>query len=136
MVNKRISTTGVGTTAPITLYSNSPENTDLAPNFKVIIPGNIIGPMFSSSADLAAEEIDGEVVIEIEKDDEKSAEASVSRDDGSFSAFAVPSLGDISILSNSVVYDASGQPSVTAVFKIKNSSGKTLKGINVRVQSL
>ena len=54
----------------------------------------------------------------------------------SVSTFAVPNSSDISILSNSVVYDASGQPSVTAVFKIKNSSGKTLKGINVRVQSL
>jgi hypothetical protein len=39
------------------------------------------------------------------------------------------------LVSNSVVYDAAGNPSVTAVFKIKNSSGRELKGINVRVQS-
>jgi hypothetical protein len=132
MVSKRISTTGVGTTAPITLYSNSPENTDLAPNFKVIIPGNVIGPMFSSSADLEATELEGEVQVEVETEGDET----VVEGGNSVSTFAVPNSSDISILSNSVVYDASGQPSVTAVFKIKNSSGKTLKGINVRVQSL
>jgi hypothetical protein len=132
MVSKRISTTGVGTTAPITLYSNSPENTDLAPNFKVIIPGNVIGPMFSSSADLEATELEGEVQVEVETEKDET----VVEGGNSVSTFAVPNSSDISILSNSVVYDASGQPSVTAVFKIKNSSGKTLKGINVRVQSL
>lgn len=132
MANKRISTTGIATTAPITLYSNSPENTDLGPNFKVIIPGNVIGPMFSSSADLEAGEIDGEVAIEIEPETEQDA----NKEDDSSSGTSIPSLGDISLLSNQVVYDASGQPSVTAVFKIKNSSGKTLKGINVRIQSV
>lgn len=134
MVSKRISTTSVGTTAPITLYSNSPENTDLAPNFKVIIPGNVVGPMFSSSADLEATELEGEVQVEVETETEK--DETVFEGGNSVSTFAVPNSSDISILSNLVVYDASGQPSVTAVFKIKNSSGKTLKGINVRVQSL
>jgi hypothetical protein len=43
-------------------------------------------------------------------------------------------LSDISLVSNTVVYDAAGQPSVTLVFKVKNSSGENLKGMNAKVE--
>jgi hypothetical protein len=46
----------------------------------------------------------------------------------------VPNVSDISIVSNTVVYDAAGNPSVTLVFKVKNSSGETLKGMNAKVE--
>lgn len=131
MTKARISTTGIATTSPITLYANSPENTDLSPNFKVVIPGNIVGPMYLASEDLSTGETDGDVNVVIEEPGDGSTE------DGTGSSYgSSPSLGDITVVSNSVVYSDSGIPSVTLNLKIKNSSGTKLKGINVRVQSL
>lgn len=45
-----------------------------------------------------------------------------------------PSLSDVQIVSNEVVRDAADIPSAKIVFKVKNSSGRVLKAINVRVE--
>jgi len=45
-----------------------------------------------------------------------------------------PKLSDIEIVSNEVVRDAADIPSAKIVFKVKNSSGRVLKAINVRVE--
>ena len=45
-----------------------------------------------------------------------------------------PSLSDIEVISNDVVYDSANNPTATVVFKVKNSSGVELKAINVRVE--
>lgn len=45
-----------------------------------------------------------------------------------------PSLSDIEVISNEVVLDAANIPSGKIVFKVKNSSGKVLKAVNVRVE--
>jgi hypothetical protein len=45
-----------------------------------------------------------------------------------------PSLSDIEVVSNTVVYDSAGIPSVKIIFKVKNSSGKVLKAIDARVE--
>jgi hypothetical protein len=45
-----------------------------------------------------------------------------------------PSLSDIEIVSNEVVFDSAGIPSAKIVFKVKNSSGKVLTAINSRVE--
>lgn len=129
MGKPRISTTGIGTTSPITLYANSPENTDIAPNFKIVIPGNIVGPMYVASADLSTDEVADDDIVVIDDPGDGSS-------DGGDSGSYMPSRSDISVISNSVVYSDTGVPSVTLKLKIKNSSGKKLKGINVRVQSL
>jgi hypothetical protein len=130
MTKAKISTTGVGTTSPITLYANSPENTDLAPNFKVVIPGNTVGPMYVASADLTTDEAGDDVTVVIVEPGDGSSDGTGA------SVSSTPSLGDITVVSNSVVYSDTGLPSVTLNLKIKNSSGKKLKGVNVRVQSL
>ena len=130
MTKARVSTTGIATTSPITLYANSPENTDLAPNFKVVVPGNVIGPMYLASGDLSTDEVGGEVDIVIDDPGDGSSENT------EVSGSSIPSLGDITVLSNSVVYSDAGIPSVTLNLKIKNTSGRKLKGINVRVQSI
>ena len=127
MTSKKISNTGVGIVPPVTVYSNSKENNDLSPNSKVVLPANIVGPMGSPSEDLGGEEINIEVIPE------EDVEVEVGKDPA---VYGVPGLSDIQLISNAVVYDASGLPSVTAMFKIKNSSGRELKGINVRVQSV
>ena len=63
MTTKRVSTTSVTADAPIALYSNSPENNDLGPNYKKVIPGNTVGAMYLSSGDVSYNEIDGTVVV-------------------------------------------------------------------------
>lgn len=45
-----------------------------------------------------------------------------------------PSLSDIEIVSNEVVFDSAGIPSAKIVFKVKNSSGKVLTAIHSRVE--
>jgi len=45
-----------------------------------------------------------------------------------------PSLSDIEVVSNTVVYDSAGIPSVKIIFKVKNSSGRMLKAIDARVE--
>jgi hypothetical protein len=45
-----------------------------------------------------------------------------------------PSLSDIQVISNEILYDASNNPSAKIVFKVKNSSGVYLKSVNVRVE--
>jgi len=45
-----------------------------------------------------------------------------------------PSLSDIEIVSNEVVFDSAGIPSAKIIFKVKNSSGKVLKAIDARVE--
>ena len=45
-----------------------------------------------------------------------------------------PKLSDIEIVSNEVIFDLAGIPSAKIVFKVKNSSGKMLKAIDMRVE--
>jgi hypothetical protein len=45
-----------------------------------------------------------------------------------------PSLSDIQVVSNEIVYDAANNPTAKVVFKVRNSSGEALKAINVKVE--
>jgi len=132
MVTKRVSTTSVTADAPIALYSNSPENNDLGPNYKKVIPGNTVGAMYLSSGDISYNEVDGTTVVV------EDATAAAAAADGAKPTEVprAPSLSDIQVVSKDVVYDAAGNPSVQVVFKIKNSSGQKLKAINARVELL
>lgn len=132
MAKDRVSTTSVTADAPIALYSNSPENNDLGPNYKKVIPGNTVGAMYLSSGDIGYSEIDGTVVVV----EEAAAAAAAATEAKPSEVATAPSLSDIQVLSKDVVYDAAGNPSVQVIFKIKNSSGKKLKGINARVELL
>lgn len=130
----RVSKTGVTSSGRIALYTNSPEATDMDPSLVSYIQGNSLSPLYLTTADSDTEDIsEDDVEIVSSSDSNKSSEDS---EEGSSSSRirAVPSLSDISIVSNTVVYDAAGNPSVTLVFKIKNSSGETLKGMNARVE--
>ena len=132
MTTKRVSTTSVTADAPIALYSNSPENNDLGPNYKKVIPGNTIGAMYLSSGDISYNEVDGTTVVV-----EDAAAAAAAADGAKPTEVpGAPSLSDIQVVSKEVVYDAAGNPSVQVVFKIKNSSGQKLKAINARVELL
>ena len=132
MATERVSTTSVTADAPIALYSNSPENNDLGPNYKKVIPGNTIGAMYLSSGDISYNEVDGTTVVV----EEAAAAAAAADGTKPTEVPGAPSLSDIQVVSKDVVYDAAGNPSVQVVFKIKNSSGQKLKAINARVELL
>ena len=130
MATERISTTSVTADAPIALYSNSPENTDLGANYKRIIPGNTVGAMYLASGDIGYSEVDGTTIVS----EEDAAAAAAAEGTKPAEIPVAPSLSDIQVVSRDVVYDSLGNPSVQIVFKIKNSSGQKLKGINARVE--
>jgi hypothetical protein len=130
----RVSKTGVTSSGRIALYTNSPEATDMDPALVSYIQGNSLSPLYLTTADSDTEDIsEDDVTIVSASDSTKSANDSEEAS-SSIRIKSVPSLSDISIVSNTVVYDAAGNPSVTLVFKIKNSSGETLKGMNARVE--
>ena len=130
----RISKTGVTSSGRIALYTNSPEATDMDPSLVSYIQGNSLSPLYLSTADSDTEDISPDDAAVVESS-ESSASSETSEEGSSTARIKmIPSLSDISIVSNTVVYDAAGNPSVTLIFKIKNSSGETLKGMNARVE--
>jgi len=132
MATERVSTTSVTADAPIALYTNSPENTDLSTNYKKLIPGNTVGAMYLASGDIGYNETDGTTIVV----EEEAAAVAAAEGAKVTEVPGAPSLSDIQVVSKDVVYDAAGNPSVQVVFKIKNSSGQKLKAINARVELL
>ena len=126
MSTPRISGNSITYEAPIVLYGNSPERTHLNPRHTMIIAGSLNRSYFSSG-NLSFDEFNPDVGVVIDLPGDPSANPVTP-------IIAVaPSISDITVVSKTVEYDASGKPSVTVVFKIKNSSGGELKAINARV---
>ena len=129
MTNK-ISNTKVGIVSPITAYANGKEAQDIAPQYLKVFPANVIGSESNISTSLDDDYISPEANIEVETQtqttDETKAEEVVLKN--------APLLSDIELVSNTISYDATGTPSVTVVFKVKNSSGQPIKAVNARVQ--
>jgi len=132
--NPRISKSGVTTTGRFPLFSNSPEVNDADPSLVRLVAGNSLSALYLAvGSDLLSEDVDaldGTLVT----GEERSGDEGNKSTDGEVFRKGVPNVSDISIVSNTVVYDAAGNPSVTLVFKIKNSSGETLKGMNAKVE--
>lgn len=131
-INK--STTGIASDAPISVYAGSKENADLLASQKKVFPGNVVGAVYAASTELGSDEIDFEE--DLVGDDFATTETRSNEAAATILGSISPYISDISVISNEVVYDAAGNPSVTVVLKVKNSSGQTLKGINARVQAL
>lgn len=133
--NPRISKSGVTSSGRIVLYTNSPEATDLDPSLVYYIKGNSLSPLYLTTADTDSEDISFDDAFIVEES-ESASTPSLDSDsiEVGLANNRVPLLSDISIVSNSVVYDAAGNPSVTLVIKIKNSSGEILKGMNARIE--
>lgn len=126
--NPRISRSGVTTSGTFPLFTNSPEVNDFDPALVRYIRGNSLSSVYLAQGDIDSDDVDStsQFITEIPDDVTDTPSDVVS--------VAVPSISDISIVSNNVIYDAAGNPSVTVVFKVKNSSGTTLKGMNARVE--
>lgn len=132
----RISKSGVTSSGRFVLYTNSPEATDLDPSLVYYIKGNSLSPLYLTTSDTDTEDVSGDdgYIVEIDDPGENGETETKGSDASQTRVSRTPSLSDISIVSNSVVYDAAGNPSVTLVIKVKNSSGETLKGMNARIE--
>ena len=126
--NPRISRSGVTTSGTFPLFTNSPEVNDFDPALVRYIRGNSLSSVYLAQGDIDSDDVGStsQFIAEIIDDVTDTPSDVVS--------VGVPSISDISIVSNNVIYDAAGNPSVTVVFKVKNSSGTTLKGMNARVE--
>ena len=134
MAKEKISETAVGAPAPVVAYAGSAEAALIAPHRRITIKSNVVGANYFPSASLYADDLDPEdawIVESTEK--EKKDEEEIPQD---VRVKKSPSLMDIELVSNTVVYDASGNPSATVVFKIRNSSGEKVKSVNARVKVL
>ena len=130
--NPRISKSGVTTTGRFPLFSNSPEVNDADPSLVRLVAGNSLSALYlAAGSDLLSEDVDALDGTLVTGEEEPGGNKST---DGEVFRKGVPNVSDISIVSNTVVYDAAVNPSVTLVFKVKNSSGETLKGMNAKVE--
>lgn len=132
MVEKR-SNTGIGTVPPIVAYSDGMEAQDVAFQFIKVYPANIIGAnAVSSSLDDSDLSITSSQTVtdeELEKESDSSeSESSISINKNA------PTLMDIELVSNKIIYDAAGNPSSTVTFKVRNSSGQSVKAVNARIK--
>lgn len=80
---------------------------------------------------LASDDLDEGPGIEEDPEDDEST---VPEENPEVVGNNRPNLSDIEVVSNEVVLDAANIPSAKIVFKVKNSSGKVLKAVNVRVE--
>jgi hypothetical protein len=139
MAKEKISETAVGAPAPIVVYAGSAEEALIAPHKRITIASNIVGAKYFPSSSLYTDEIDSENLYLIDskelddKDDEKEDDGD---SDSPFILKKSPTLMDIELVSNTIVYDPAGNPTGKVVFKIRNSSGEEVKSVNARVKVL
>lgn len=138
MANAKISTNKVSKDSLLTYYANSPEVNVLSPSFIALLKDNAIANTTDSYLSSQNLNVDDTMEISAEINEIDSATASESSDTGSSSSdpsfMVAPVLSDISILSQEVSYDSSGNPSVTVTVRIKNSNSLLIKSVNAKVQ--
>jgi hypothetical protein len=120
MASSKESTTSVGVVAPLTDYADGITTYYLAPHFGRNYPVRRDGDIISVSLE------DESFVVAGEEGDEGSEKPGLSRKS--------PTLMDIELISNEVVYDAANNPTAKVTFKVRNSSGEMVKAVNVLVQ--
>lgn len=134
MAKEKISETAVGAPAPVVAYAGSAEAALIAPHRRVTISSNVVGSNFLPSASLYADDVDPEDGYIADSTEKKEDESEEPKQD--VKSKKAPSLMDIELVSNTIAYDATGVPSATIIFKIRNSSGEKVKSVNARVKVL
>jgi hypothetical protein len=129
----KVSSTGVGITSPIVVYEDDKEARDVSSNYLRVYPARVATGVGDTSSSLYVTSVDPEDLSDADK---KAEEAAAAAKDGTKLTKKAPTLMDIEVVSNTVVYDASKNPSATVVFKVRNSSGEDVKAVNARVKVL
>ena len=127
--NKKESTTSVGVVAPLTDYADGITTYYLAPHFGRNYPvrrdGDVISVSLEDESFVVAGEEGGEGP-EGPEDPNDPEKPGLTRKS--------PTLMDIELISNEVVYDASNNPTAKVTFRVRNSSGESVKALNVLVE--
>ncbi len=130
MASNKESTTSVGVVAPLTDYADGLTTYYLAPHFGRNYPvrrdGDLISVSLEDESFVVEGEDDGTTSPEDPEDPKDPEKPGLSRKS--------PTLMDIELISNEVVYDAANNPTAKVTFKIRNSSGETVKAVNALVQ--
>ena len=109
--------------SPLDFYTNSNHLAFVLPKFGAA----------QNQGKLGSNDIDDD----LSEEEEEQSEEEVESEEGEESEKTKnnrPSLSDIEIVSNEIVFDAANNPTAKIVFKVKNSSGVELKAIDVRVE--
>jgi len=130
MASNKESTTSVGVVAPLTDYADGITTYYLAPHFGRNYPvrrdGDLISVSLEDESFVVEGEDDGTTSPEDPEDPKDPEKPGLSRKS--------PTLMDIELISNEVVYDAANNPTAKVTFKVRNSSGETVKAVNALVQ--
>jgi hypothetical protein len=105
--------------SPLDFYTNSNHLAFVLPKFGAA----------QNQGKLGSNDIDDDLSEE-EEEELESGEGEESEEEKT----GRPSLSDIQVISNEIVFDAANNPTAKIVFKVKNSSGVELKEIDVRVE--
>ncbi len=129
MASNKESTTSVGVVAPLTDYADGITTYYLAPHFGRNYPVRRDGDVISVSLEDESFVVEGE-------DDEKKPGGPEDPQDPEKPGLTKksPTLMDIELISNEVVYDSANNPTAKVTFKIRNSSGEAVKAVNALVQ--
>ena len=129
MASNKESTTSVGVVAPLTDYADGITTYYLAPHFGRNYPVRRDGDLISVSLE------DESFVLEGEEGGE-GPEGPEDPNDPEKPGLTrkSPTLMDIELISNEVVYDASNNPTAKVTFRVRNSSGESVKAVNVLVE--
>ena len=129
MASNKESTTSVGVVAPLTDYADGITTYYLAPHFGRNYPvrrdGDVISVSLEDESFVVAGEEGGEGP-EGPEDPNDPEKPGLTRKS--------PTLMDIELISNEVVYDASNNPTAKVTFRVRNSSGESVKAVNVLVE--
>ena len=125
-----VSNTGVGAVPPVVAYSDSKEANDVAPSYIKVYPAYIVSSLGKPSSSLYVDSVDPEDVVSADSN------SNIDKKITPVIARKAPTLMDIELISNTVVYDAAGNPTSTVVFKVRNSSGEEVKSVKARVKIL
>ena len=132
--DKKESTTSVGVVAPLTDYADGITSYYLAPHFGRSYPVRRDGDIVSNLLDV---DYLGDDPDDPDSPDDPNNPKKDSSKDPSEVPSAVrksPTLMDIEVVSNTVVYDAANNPTAKITFRIRNSSGEPVKAVNGLVQ--
>jgi hypothetical protein len=129
MNNSKKSSSSAPVTAPIVTVAGSDLDVVANSNYLAYLKANVAAArLMGQQANDGLDDPDDDPINDPDDDPDD-----VTADDPS-EGNDRPSLSDIEIVSNEVVFDSAGIPSAKIVFKVKNSSGKVLTAINSRVE--
>lgn len=130
------STTSVGVVSPLTDYADGITAYYLAPHFGRKYPvrrdGDIVSTMLDSGY-LGDDDLPGEDDPNDPNDPKDPKDPNDPVEVPSVVRKS-PTLMDIELVSNEVVYDAANNPTAKVTFRIRNSSGEPVKSVNGLVE--